>query len=123
MCPELIFVPPRFDVYRDVSRQIRAIFLDYTPLVEPLSLDEAYLDVTDNLKNMPSATRDRRRDPRAHPGEDRAHRLGRRFLQQVPGQARLGLSQAQQTIRHHAGEGPGLRRGLPKSASFTVSGR
>jgi DNA polymerase-4 len=55
-CPELVFVPPRFEVYRAVSRQIRAIFLDYTPLVEPLSLDEAYLDVTANLRNLPTAT-------------------------------------------------------------------
>ena len=55
-CPELVFVKPRFDVYRAVSHQIRAIFAEYTPLIEPLSLDEAYLDVTDNLKAMPSAT-------------------------------------------------------------------
>jgi len=55
-CPELIFVPHRFEVYRAVSTAIRAIFLDYTPLVEPLSLDEAYLDVTENLKGLPSAT-------------------------------------------------------------------
>jgi DNA polymerase IV len=54
-CSELVFVPPRFEVYRAVSRQIRTIFTDYTPLVEPLSLDEAYLDVTDNLKNIPTA--------------------------------------------------------------------
>jgi DNA polymerase IV len=54
-CAELVFVPPRFDVYREVSRQIQAIFKDYTPLVEPLSLDEAYLDVTDNLRGMPTA--------------------------------------------------------------------
>jgi DNA polymerase-4 len=54
-CAELLFVPPRFDVYREVSRQIHAIFKDYTPLVEPLSLDEAYLDVTDNLKGIPTA--------------------------------------------------------------------
>ncbi|MGN6376781.1 MAG: DNA polymerase IV [Sphingomonas sp.] len=55
-CPELIFVKPRFDVYRAVSQQIRAIFADYTPLVEPLSLDEAYLDVTENPRALPSAT-------------------------------------------------------------------
>jgi DNA polymerase IV len=55
-CPELIFVRPRFDVYRAVSQQVRAIFAEYTPLIEPLSLDEAYLDVTENLKHMPSAT-------------------------------------------------------------------
>src|SRR5436190_4625041 len=55
-CPDLIFVKPRFEVYKAVSRQIRDIFLDYTPLVEPLSLDEAYLDVTENAKGMTSAT-------------------------------------------------------------------
>ena len=56
-CPDLVFVKPRFDAYREVSHQIRAIFLDYTPLVEPLSLDEAYLDVTDDLKGIGIATR------------------------------------------------------------------
>jgi DNA polymerase-4 len=56
-CAELIFVKPRFDAYRAVSHQIRAIFLDYTPLVEPLSLDEAYLDVTRDLKGIGVATR------------------------------------------------------------------
>jgi DNA polymerase-4 len=56
-CPELIFVKPRFDVYKAVSTQIREIFAAYTPLIEPLSLDEAYLDVTENLRGMPSATR------------------------------------------------------------------
>ena len=55
-CPDLIFVPHRFEVYRAVSQAIRDIFLDYTPLVEPLSLDEAYLDVTENLRGLPSAT-------------------------------------------------------------------
>lgn len=55
-CPDLVFVKPRFSVYREVSAQIRAIFLSYTPLVEPLSLDEAYLDVTEPLMGPPSAT-------------------------------------------------------------------
>ena len=54
-CPELLFVKPRFDVYRSVSQQIRAIFLDYTELVEPLSLDEAYLDVTGDRLGLGSA--------------------------------------------------------------------
>ncbi len=54
-CPELIFVKSRFDVYREVSQQIREIFLEYTDLVEPLSLDEAYLDVTENKKQIWSA--------------------------------------------------------------------
>ncbi|RYC20168.1 DNA polymerase IV [Ciceribacter ferrooxidans] len=55
-CPDLIFVPPRFDAYKAVSSQIRAIFAEYTALIEPLSLDEAYLDVTENLKGMEIAT-------------------------------------------------------------------
>jgi DNA polymerase-4 len=55
-CPDLIFVKPRFDVYREVSLQIRAIFAEYTEVIEPLSLDEAYLDVTENLKGIPIAT-------------------------------------------------------------------
>jgi len=56
LCPNLIFVPPRFEQYKEVSSQIRAIFHEYTDLVEPLSLDEAYLDVTENFKNIPLAT-------------------------------------------------------------------
>jgi DNA polymerase-4 len=54
-CPELVFVKPRFEVYRAVSRQIHAIFADYTPLIQPLSLDEAYLDVTANLRGIETA--------------------------------------------------------------------
>ena len=54
-CPELVFVKSHFDVYRAVSQQIRAIFFDYTPLVEPLSLDEAYLDVTEDRLGLGSA--------------------------------------------------------------------
>ncbi|WP_374414917.1 DNA polymerase IV [Novosphingobium colocasiae] len=57
LCPDLLFRKPRFEVYRAVSQQIRAIFLDYTTLVEPLSLDEAYLDVTADLRGLGSATR------------------------------------------------------------------
>lgn len=56
LCPDLLFVKARFEVYAQVSRQIREIFLDYTDLVEPLSLDEAYLDVTENKKGLKSAT-------------------------------------------------------------------
>ncbi|MCC9167563.1 DNA polymerase IV [Pontibacter sp. XAAS-A31] len=55
-CPQLVFVKPRFEVYSAVSRQIREIFHQYTDLVEPLSLDEAYLDVTENKVGMPSAS-------------------------------------------------------------------
>jgi DNA polymerase-4 len=55
-CPDLIFVKPRFDAYKEVSRQIRVIFAEHTPIIEPLSLDEAYLDVTENLQGIVSAT-------------------------------------------------------------------
>jgi len=55
-CPDLIFVPPRFDVYQAVSARIRAIMAEFTDLIEPLSLDEAYLDVTTNRPGIASAT-------------------------------------------------------------------
>lgn len=55
-CPQLIFVPPRFSRYKEISSKIREIFYEYTDLVEPLSLDEAYLDVTENKKGNPSAS-------------------------------------------------------------------
>jgi len=54
-CPDLIFVKPRFEVYKAISRQIREIFAEHTPIIEPLSLDEAYLDVTENLQGIPLA--------------------------------------------------------------------
>jgi DNA polymerase-4 len=54
-CPDLIFVKPRFEVYKAVSEQIRDIFAEHTPIIEPLSLDEAYLDVTENLQAIPLA--------------------------------------------------------------------
>lgn len=55
-CPHIIFVPPRFERYKEISQKIRSIFHEYTHLVEPLSLDEAYLDVTVNKKGNPSAS-------------------------------------------------------------------
>ena len=54
-CPELVFVPPRFDVYRAVSHQVHAVFAEFTDLIEPLALDEAYLDVTANTAGLPTA--------------------------------------------------------------------
>ena len=56
LCPDAVFIRSRFDAYRAVSSQIREIFCEYTDLVEPLSLDEAFLDVTENYKGIPSAT-------------------------------------------------------------------
>ena len=57
LCPELVFVRPRFDAYKDASRQIRRVFEHYTGVIEPLSLDEAYLDVTEDRLGIGSATR------------------------------------------------------------------
>ncbi|WP_294338711.1 DNA polymerase IV [uncultured Sphingomonas sp.] len=54
-CPQLVFVRPRFDVYKSVSRQIHDVFAEFTPIIQPLSLDEAYLDVTANLAGLPTA--------------------------------------------------------------------
>ena len=73
--------PPRFEVYRAVSRQIQAIFKDYTPLVEPLSLDEAYLDVTDNLKGIPTAWETAKEIRARILRGNQTHRFGRSFLQ------------------------------------------
>jgi len=56
LCPDLVFVKPRFDRYKEISNKIRAIFLEYSDLVEPLSLDEAFIDVTENRKGIQSAT-------------------------------------------------------------------
>src|ERR1700736_5484108 len=54
-CPDLIFVKPRFEVYKEISRHIRTIFAEHTEIIEPLSLDEAYLDVTENIQGIPLA--------------------------------------------------------------------
>ncbi|MDX3989135.1 MAG: DNA polymerase IV, partial [Achromobacter sp.] len=56
LCPDLIFAPPRFETYRAVSAQVRAIFERFTDIIQPLSLDEAYLDVTVNKQGIASAT-------------------------------------------------------------------
>src|SRR6202790_328155 len=61
LCPQAIFLPPRFEVYRDVSQEIMAIFKSITPLVEPLSLDEAYLDITSSARDFPEAVQLARR--------------------------------------------------------------
>ena len=55
-CPDTIFLPPDFKRYRDESQQIFAIYADYTPIIQPLSLDEAFLDVSEHLGNFGSAT-------------------------------------------------------------------
>ena len=69
LCPQAVFVPPDFARYKAVSRQVREIFLRHTDLVEPLSLDEAYLDVTETKTDLPARPRSPRRsarDPRGN---------------------------------------------------------
>ncbi|WP_417431510.1 DNA polymerase IV [Halpernia sp.] len=78
-CPQLIFVKPRFARYKEISQQIRKIFYDYTDLVEPLSLDEAYLDVTENKKNIDSAN-------------DLAREIRKRIFDEVGLTASAGIS-------------------------------
>ena len=109
-CPDLIFVKPRFDAYKAISLQIREIFAEYTPIIEPLSLDEAYLDVTENLKGIPSATQIAEEIRARIRAETEPHGVGRRLLQQVPRQTRLGPPQAGRAFRHHAENGAGIRR-------------
>jgi DNA polymerase-4 len=76
-CPDLIFVKPRFEVYKAVSLQIREIFAGHTPIIEPLSLDEAYLDVTEKPAGNSAGARRRTCDPRQDQGGDRAERRPR----------------------------------------------
>ncbi len=122
-CPDLIFVKPRFDVYKAVSLQIREIFAEYTPIIEPLSLDEAYLDVTENLKGIVPATliaEAIRAKIRTETGLTASAGC---LLQQIPGQARLGSSQARRPLRHHPEDGACLRRKIAGRANSTASGR
>ena len=107
-CPGLIFVTPRFDVYKAVSLQIREIFAEYTPIIEPLSLDEAYLDVTENLKGIASAT-EIAEDIRATIRRE-TNLIGWGQLQQIPGEACLGSSQAGWPFCHYSENGADLCR-------------
>jgi len=122
-CPDLIFVKPRFEVYREVSLQIRAIFAEHTPIIEPLSLDEAYLDVAENLQDIATATEIARLNPGEDTLRDWADGVGRHLLQQVPRQARFRPSQARRAVRHHARDGARLRRGGGTSASAAAECR
>ena len=109
-CPDLIFVKPRFDAYREVCHQIRAIFADYTPCraAQPRrSLSRRHRG-SEGHRHRARSSREEIRRP--HQGRDRAHRLGRRLLQQVHRQARLRPEQAGRPVRDHAGARTRLRR-------------
>src|SRR3978361_382259 len=86
-CPDLIFVKPRFEVYKSISQQIRAIFAEHTEIIAPLSLDEAYLDVTETIHAIPLA-RDIALNIRARI-RNRPQCIGRHFIQQVSSKARV----------------------------------
>ena len=120
LCPELVVVPPDFAKYGEVSRQVFAIFRDVTPLVEPLSLDEAYLDVTENAWGEPLGVEVARRLKRRDPRGDRPHGLGRRGAQQVPREDRLGLEEARRTDGHRAGARRAFLQKLPVDALWGV---
>ena len=102
-CPQAVVVTPRFKRYREISAQVFEVFREFTDLVEGLSLDEAFLDVTGSAALFGSgeemAREIKRRDPRAH----RAHRLRRRLAQQAARQARLGDGQARRAHGDPAG--------------------
>ena len=122
-CPDLIFVKPRFEVYKAVSVQIRAIFADYTPLIEPLVPRRGLPRRDREPEGDGVGDRDRRGDPGDDPGRDGPDRLGGGVLQQVPGQAGLRPEQARRPVRHHAHawDRPSSRR--CRSGAFTGSGR
>ena len=113
LCPSLVIVRPDFTKYRAVSQQVFDIFRAVTPLVEPLSLDEAYLDVTENAWGEPLGMTRRAPAEGRDPRSDRADRVGRRRAQQVPREDRVGLAEARRADRDRAR----ARRDVPAGAA------
>ena len=102
LCPSLVIVPPDFSRYKAASTAIFSIYREVTPLVEPLSLDEAYLDVTENSWGEPLATRVAKRLKERIREATGADRVGRRRAEQVPRQDRVGLEEAGRPDRDRA---------------------
>ena len=113
LCPELLIVRPDFARYRAASPEVMAILRECTPLVEPLSLDEAYLDVTENLWGEPLASVIARKLKKKIYEETQFDRIGRRGAQQIPRQDRLGLAEA----RRPHGDRARARRAVPAAAA------
>ena len=105
LCPQLIIVRPDFQRYRAASQAVFAIFRSVTPLVEPLSLDEAYLDVTENTWGEPLGQGGGAAPEGGDPRGDGPDGVGRGRAEQVPGQDRIGLEEAGRPDRHRAGAG------------------
>ena len=118
LCPHGIFLPPRIDYYAEVSRQIREIFERFTPLVEPLSLDEAFLDVTGSEHLFGPAAEIGRQIKQAIREETAAGGLGGRGPQQVPGQDRQRPEEARRLGRRGAGPGAGVPRSAAGRAAL-----
>lgn len=93
LCPSAVFLPPDFARYRAVSRQVREIFLHHTDLIEPLSLDEAYLDVSENKTGLPTATGGTH-DPRADSHRTPLDCIGGGGSKQISRQGCVGLAEA-----------------------------
>jgi impB/mucB/samB family len=102
LCPAAIFVAPDFTRYRAVSKSVREIFQRHTDLIEPLSLDEAYLDVTQNKTGLPTATLVARTIREQIRQELNLTALGWGRVQQVPGEACFGLAQTGWALCHPA---------------------
>ena len=113
LCPHLIVVRPDFQKYRAASRQVFEIFRSVTPLVEPLSLDEAYLDVTENAWGEALGKAVAQRLKVDDPEGDRADGVGGRRAEQVPREDRVGLEEARRPHGDRAGAG----RALPAEAA------
>ena len=112
-CPDLIFVKPRFDVYKEVSLQIRAIFAEHTSIIEPLSLDEAYLDMTENLQDIASTTEIAEQIRAKIRAETQLTASAGVSYNKFLAKLASDLSQARWSLRHHARDGAELCRGAP----------
>jgi nucleotidyltransferase/DNA polymerase involved in DNA repair len=102
LCPAAVFIGPDFTRYRAVSKSVREILKRHTDLIEPLSLDEAYLDVTAKQNRIAHGNARGVYDPRTNPPGIESDSFCRRCAQQVSGETRFGLAEAEWTIRDPA---------------------